>query len=195
MADLARVNASWQNWPGAPGTTTMFFDPGSMQTMVDAMRAFFQALVTLLPTGLKITVPAAGDVINDTTGNLVGAWTAATPPADVTGTSAAAYPGPAGAMVHWLTGGFLDGRRVRGRTFIVPITASFFDTNGTLGASTVTTIQNAANTFLTTVGTQFHIWHRPFAGDATHPAHIGGSATVTSARVPDLTVTLRTRRQ
>lgn len=194
MADLARVATTWQNFPGAPGVTTMFFENTDLQTKVDAVRTFFDAIKGMIPQGTLLTVPGVGDVINDADGDLVAAWSVTTAPSTVNGGGVGAFSGPSGAMVHWLTGAFLDGRRVRGRSFIVPIITTQYESNGTLSAVAVTTLQNAANALLTAVGGGMRVWHRPKEAVGDDPGHIGGSATVTSARVPDLAVVLRSRR-
>jgi len=189
MASMMRFHCAWQNWPGAPGVSTFYAEAGAdVSTITDALRAFYQALVTFLPTGLTIQVPSSGDIISDVDGSITGAWSDGTPVALVTGTAAGVYAGNAGAVVHWLTGGVVNGRRVRGRTFLVPLIGSSFDANGSLSAATITAITNAASTLVAAIGTNMLVWHRPKT-----PA-IGSSFDVSAFRVPDLAISLRSRR-
>jgi len=189
VADMMRFNVAWQNWPGAPGVSTFYAEQGAdVSTITDALRAFYLALITYVPTGLTIQVPSSGDIISDASGAITGAWSDGTPVTVVTATGAGTYAGNAGAVVHWLTSGVVNGRRVRGRTFIVPLVSSSYDANGSLSAATITALTNAATTLVAAIGTNMLVWHRPKT-----PA-IGSSFDVTSYRVPDLAVSLRSRR-
>lgn len=188
MADLARVRVAWQNWPGAPGVSTFYLNNPPTQAQIDAIRSFFNTLVAMLPSGMTIQVPNVGDVIDDATGHISGAWSVATQPATVTATGTGAYAGSAGMVVHWLTSSILNGRRPRGRTFLVPVVSTQFSTDGSPSSAALTTLAGAATGLLTSVGANMKVWHRPtnFAG--------GSSYTVTSSSVPDLSISLRSRR-
>lgn len=191
---IARVNSAWQNWPGAPGVTTFYASPTPLQADIDSVRAFFFALAGLLPTGLTIQVPSSGDNIDETDGTITGTWSVGVTPAVVTGTGAGAYAGNAGAVVHWLSNGIVAGRRVRGRSFIVPIISSSYDTAGSLSAATITTLTNAA-TALESSAFPMTVWARPFVHPTTPALNRAGSQhQVASIRVPDLAVSLRSRR-
>lgn len=190
MTAMHRISVAWQNWPGAPGVSQLFMTGGIVQANVDAVRSFFNAMVGVLPSGLTIQVPSIGDDLDDATGKIVGAWNVATTPPVVTGTATGAYPGNAGAVIHWQTALVKNGRRVRGRTFIVPLSsATAYESNGSLSSTTITTLQTAANGLVTALTPNFCVWHRPtgFSG--------GEFASIASAKVPDLAVSLRSRRQ
>ena len=188
MATISRIRAAWQNWPGAPGVSTFYAVMGPAQSEVDGVRAFFNALAALLPSGLTITVPPSGDNIDDATGQIVGAWSVTTPPAVVTGTGAGNYAGNAGACVHWTTGSVLLGRRVKGTTFLVPLVSTAFATDGSIGAATLTTLQTAAAGLVTAWAGNGKVWSRKTQ------FRQGSSYTVTGSSVPDLAISLRSRR-
>lgn len=188
MVDLARVRVSWQGWPGSPGVSTFYLTDSPTQLHIDAIRAFFNSIAGSLPTGLTVTVPASGDVIDDASGLIVDSWAVVTPPTVVTGTGTGNYAGNAGAVVHWLTSTVLNRRRIRGRTFLVPLVATAYDTAGSLSTTMISTLSAAATTMTSALGTNFRVWHRPANGGA------GASAVVTGFRVPDLAVSLRSRR-
>lgn len=188
MTDLNRVRVAWQGWPGSPGVSTFYIGGTVTQAQIDGIRAYFNSMAGSLPAGLTINVPASGDVIDDVSGLITSAWSVATTPTTVTGTGAGNYAGNAGAVQHWLTGSVINRRRVRGRTFLVPLVATAYDTAGSLSTTTISTMNAAGTALLTALGTGFRVWHRPNNGIS------GGSAVVTGFRVPDLAVSLRSRR-
>lgn len=190
---IQRVRVLMQNWPGAPGYINLY----ETSAVVDhtPIRTFFNSLITLFPTGLTITIPGSGDIINEGTGAIVGAWTVAAP-AVVTGSGVSAYAGGAGAVVDWLTSGVVAGRRPMGRTFLVPLVSAAMDTQGSLTSTTISTILTAAQAMIAAMGPTFLVWSRPFPGGPGNdpPSRLGTVNPVTSARVPDLAAVLRSRR-
>jgi len=184
--------------PGAPGVSTFYTGAAPLAADLTAIRTFFNALAAGLPNTLTITVQGLGDIVDDSNGALVGSWTQ-TAPATVLGTSASGYASPVGSLVHWLTGAVVDGRRLRGTTYIVP-TVNNYDANGTLLGAWVTTLTTAANAMFVSLGSNLVIWHRPKFG----PKPVGGgprpiirtgsSSGATGVFVPDKSVVLRSRR-
>jgi len=194
MADLKRCSVAWQGWPGAPGVTQFYLDDTGGQAQVDAIRAFFNASQSLFPAGLTIQVPNSGDTVDEITGKLTGTWSVATQPLPTTGNAPGAYAGNAGAVVHWLTQSVTRNRRIRGRTFLVPVVAAF-DTAGSLAPTAQSTISNAAAALVASAAGLIHVWVRPVYQPKTGVLLRGGmSAPITSSRVPDLAVSLRSRR-
>lgn len=185
---MYRIRAAWQNWPGAPGVTTFYQDPAIAQPNAAAVRSFFNTLAPLLPAGLTITVPSTGDIIEENTGALSGSWSVTPAPTVVTGTGTGNYAGNAGGVVHWLTTTVVNGRRVRGRSFIVPLIGSAFFTDGSLATATIGTMSTAASTMLAATADHFVVWHRP------RPGIPGSKAATVSSSVPDLAISLRSRR-
>ena len=186
MTDILHVVTTWQNWPGAPGYTHMFYSAGGAGVAATT-QTFFDAIKAALPTGVSIQVPGSGDILDPATGLITGSWSETTP-STVTGTGVSAYAGGAGALVSWRTGGLWRNRRVRGRTFLVPITSNNFDTNGSLAGSFISTLQTAANALIAAAGNELVVWSRP------GPHGAGAAFPVTTAIVPDLAVSLRSRR-
>ena len=184
MTELYRVRTDWTGLAGLPGVTTMYFL--DVVTAVASVDTFFAGLVSLFPEGLHLQVENSGDIIEDSTGDLTGAWSADTVSAH-TGGSSEAYAAPAGAVVDWMTDTIAHSRRLRGRSFLVPITAGRFQDDGTLSTITKTLIQDSANTLIAAQSTSFVVWHRGTGTDGTN-------GLVTSARVPDMAAVLRSRR-
>jgi hypothetical protein len=192
---LQRVRVDWTGFKGAPGFSNHYFSPGTPPPLT-ALRTFYEALKAFLPTGTTLTYPGAGDVINETTGTVTDSWTTAAP-ATTVGTGAGVYSGTSGFLVEWLTSTVLDGRRPRGKTFIVPVISTCLATDGTLSDTNVATVKAAADAFVAATTGQFFVWHRPIKNpDPPHNVtRLGGVAAVTGTLVPDKQMVLRSRRQ
>jgi hypothetical protein len=149
--------------------------------------AFFNTFKSGMPGSLTWTIDGAGDVINDATGDLTGAWTDAGA-GSVTSTGSGAYAAGTGLFVNWATGTIVNGRRLNGRTFVCPILGSGYDSTGTLGAATLAVFQTAA-TNLAATGSLV-IWHRP----TTPGGSDGSSSVVISGIARDQATSLKSRR-
>lgn len=187
MSAMAVIPAIWTGFQGAPGRSTFYCSPPDVDDVTANVRAFFQALQSFIPDVVNIQVAAAGDIIEDTTGVLTGNWAATTPPALVNCTGTGNYAAPSGAVVNWRTQAIVGGRRLRGKTFIVPITSTQLQSDGSLGTTFVVSLESAA-TALATAILPIRVWHRPVNGAG------GSSSPVTSAVVPDMVAVLRSRR-
>lgn len=158
---------------------------------VAAIRAAFDAAKGLFPTSLVINVPGEGDKIDDTTGNLAGVWSASQP-APVAGVGSDFFAAGVGCCIGWNTGGIVSGtkgpRKLRGRTFLVPLSTANYDQQGTIltGALGVADALAAA---LQAAG-PLAVWHRPTAPGASD----GNSYGVISHRVRDKVAFLSSRR-
>ena len=183
---ILRVRSTWQNWPGAPGVTDFYSRDLIAANFVNDVRSFFDAIKANLPSGLQIQTSGVCDIINEATGTLEGQDSTATP-AVVQGTNAGVYAGPTGAVIRWTTAGFVAGRRVQGRTFLVPLVGQS-DTNGTIISAVLTTLQTAADGLITAGAGDFVVWSRPrqFSSGSAH--------VVTGRVIPDLAAVLRSRR-
>lgn len=147
----------------------------------------FVTLAPAIPAGVTMTVPGTGDVIEDTTGDLVDVWTAAGGETVLASGAATAAAG-VGVCVNWLTGGIINGRRLRGRTFVVPITSTAFDSTGTITAPALSTFGSFANELM--AASPLAVWHRP----TTVGGSDGNSYGVTSNRIKDKVSFLSSRR-
>ena len=156
-----------------------------MAATLPLIRTFFEAFKTSIPSGVVITYPGGGDELTIETGVVTGGWSA-TPPAVTSWTGTGVYSGRTGACVSWHTSTVVGRRLVRGRTFIVPITASSYDSDGTLQNAGVAAWLAAAQA-LATSATPPLIYHRPVGG-------VGGIApATTSATVSDRVQVLTSR--
>jgi hypothetical protein len=182
---MLRVTALWTGFPGAPGFTNLYFG-GSGDTGIDAfdaanrVRSFFSGMTLCFPVSVNIQVQAQVAVVDAASGAQTGEITANPAPANVVGAGTGPFAAPAGACVTWRSPDFVGGRRVRGRTFLVPLAAAAYESDGTLLPARIAEIRSAATT-LAFGGTQppFGVWHRPAKGtQAGGSFHAAPSATV-----------------
>lgn len=158
---------------------------------VAAIRDAYQAMSAQLPSGVTVRVPGSGETIEDSTGDLTGVWNDAAPAVVVGGVVPQAAAG-VGACVTWNTGGIVTGtagpRRLRGRTFLVPLANACFDSDGTLTGPALASI-NAFGAGMIAAG-GFGVWHRPSSAAATD----GTSSSVLSYSLRDKVAVLTSRR-
>lgn len=190
---LFRVVVAWSGPQIKGSAVTVLHYDGTNQTAppVAAITTALGSLAGALPVGVVLNVPNSGDTIDDTTGHLTGAWSG-------TGGGAVNASGPAscaagvGACIEWSTGGIVNGkkgpRRLRGRTFLVPLHASMYDSDGTISGQGLNSLKTFADN-LAAAG-PLAIWHRPTTTGGTD----GTSYAVLSHNVRDKVAILTSRR-
>lgn len=187
MANLNRVRVALTGFIGGPGVNTFYgLEAASLRAHLGN---YYTALAAYLPTSVTWTIETTGDIIDPLTGDLVGTW-ADSSALTSSGSSSDAYAAPVGWCVNWMTGDVLDGHRLRGRTFHVPMGGSCSQNNGTLAETPLAAMRAAATAFIAACAGEFVIWHRP----KLSPAHAGGYSAVTSAVINDKASVLRSRR-
>lgn len=190
MATIERIVVRLDGWPGAPGFMTFYTsDAGASRSSI---QTFLNAWKNAVPNAVTFTIPAEGDVIDDSTGNLTGSWTAGTP-ITITGTGGGAFAAATGACITWYTNTVVTGpsgkpRRLRGRTFMVPLAPVAFDSDGTITAASLATFRTSADALR--VAINLRVWHRP----TTPGGSDGLSTTASSSNVADKAAVLRSRR-
>lgn len=189
MATVHRMAVAWSG-PMVTGTAVniLHFD-GSTDAAppVAAVKTAFQAISGTLPSGCTVTIPSSGDTFEDSTGELISVWTGSGGGA-VVGNGGSNIVAGAGATLGWVTGGIVNGRKVRGRTFIVPLANVAYDADGTLASGHLTVLQNLAAALMAT--TKLVVWHRP----TTVGGSDGDSFFVTAYKVRDKVAFLSSRR-
>lgn len=189
MTTLHRLVVQWQGPMVVGNAVSVLHWDGSDNAAppVAAVSAAFEAAKALFPVNLHIIVPGSGDTIEDTTGELTDVWTASGGD-DIEGTGAYGTAAGAGACIGWTTGGIINGRKLRGRTFIVPIHTMNYDDDGTLAPSSMVVLNGLANA-LQAAG-PLAIWHRP----TTVGGSDGNSYGVIANKVRDKVAFLSSRR-
>jgi hypothetical protein len=189
-----RVKIRWSGFTGSPGYTVLHFDAptaattAGAQAVYDHVRTFCTYVASALPTPVQLTTDSNVEVIDQTTAQLQDIFQV-TGGTGQSGGNTGGFSASTGACITWETGEIKNGRRVRGRTFLVPLSGSMYDTDGTLTSAALTDLQEGA-AFLAGGGFSFGILSRPSSQGAAD----GSFHTVTSGRISDKTAMLRSRR-
>jgi hypothetical protein len=210
MVNISTVTAIWSGFTGSPGYTLFRFaelDTGAkLNAAGAAMRTFLSTIATSMASGAGAwTIQVQGLVQHHEigTGDLVGESTMGTVPSVITGsgTAGSAYAGGSGAVVHWTTGATHGGRKIRGRTFLVPLLLTAFSADGTITTTLINSLTTAGGVLIADANADFGVYSRYWdkkPGDPpldVPPKQVGGSfTTATGIFVPDRAAQLRTRR-
>jgi hypothetical protein len=195
MVNMLRVRSALNGWSGGPGLTTFYFDPGvvtidaAMVTGVTGrVRAYFDAWKAFMPSANSAQVESTADILTAETGALVGTVTAGSAPSIVVGTGS--IPGPAFVcgIGRLTTNSFINGKRLRGRTYAGPLGAAFTDSVAPEGGF-LAALQTGLNAVLTSGGgPNLVVWHRPTNGTG------GAIAAVTNVSTSPTYGILKSRR-
>lgn len=195
--DMFRVTARWSGFQGAPGYSNFYFGSGFLdggllgdeaELLAGRVRDAFDEISTLLPTGVRINIDPEVPIIDSDSGT-IQSFNSIDPPPHVAAGARSDYAGPAGAVVTWRTNDLRNGRRIRGRTFIVPLATQSFESDGTLESDSLTALRAFADTLMgSSLDGDFGVWSRPGAGGG------GVFASVVGYSVPDMVAVLRSRR-
>lgn len=196
--DMMRVTARWTGFSGAPGYSNFFFASGFLdggllgdeaQALADRVANAFRAADLLLPEPVRISIEPEVPVIDSDTGE-IQSFNTIEPPAVVEGSGTTGeFAGPAGAVVTWRTSDVRGGRRIRGRTFLVPLRTFAYQSDGTLTSQAITELRAFADTMIGgDLDGDLGVWSRPVGGSG------GVFASVTGYTIPDMVAVLRSRR-
>lgn len=186
------LTAKWENFPGAPGWTRLKFngalDAAGAAAAAGNFKSFLNGIIGMVPTGITLTIQPTAEVYNDS-GVLTDVVAITPVPTAATGNAAGTYAGGVGAVVHWITGAIHLGAKVRGRTFLVPLAGSAFDSTGTLDNTKLLSLRGAADGLVASTPKLAVSSKKP-------PDGSGGNLTtvVISAVVNDKSAILRSRR-
>lgn len=203
MTELIRVKTRWDGFLGGPGYSVMHFrgfgsteggggdvDDASAAAAVNKVWDFFRQIPGIFPAAARITVEGEVDAIEDSTGALTNSFSGATK-ATISGTATGNYSAAAGGIINWRTGAIRNRRKIRGRTFLVPLAASAFRDNGQLSQQTIDTIRTVAAPLMNgTNGPQIGVYAR----ETIKGAADGQFAVASSMTIPTSGAILRSRR-
>ena len=197
MANVLKYQVAWSGWPGQPGLSTFYFAPSV--TDFTPVRTFFEAIKSHLVNGTQYAYPSVCDVLDVDTGKVVGVQTVTSLSPTTSTATTQQYSGATGSMVRWITNGFVNGNRVAGRTFLIPLPSTEFNTSGSIATASQTAFQAAATALITAMNPGFLIYARPFPGrnepgKPVIPARLGTVWPVQSSVVPNLAYVQRSRR-
>lgn len=190
---VIQYRAPWSVPNAGPSVSTFHFN-GDVVTnpaaLAAAVRVFFDGIKGTLPNDVIVNFASEFTIHNTGTGELTGT-VPVTPPAAVQGTVTGVWGGGSGYRVDWLTPFVRAGRRVRGRTFLVPAASSVFSNEGRVLGATGTTANAAGNAFLSAAsaaGNDLAVWSR--ATDTLQ----GATFEVDTVATSTLAATLRGRK-
>lgn len=183
MPNINRVRIGWLGWAGAPGVTTFYTIADSVPNTT-AIKAWMETLKNNIPSGSSLVLETTGQQVDSVTGKANGTWVG-TNQTTTTSTGTGSYAAPCGAQINWSTGAFVDGKAMRGRTFLVPLIAANYQADGTLLDAFRTAVITNAETFRNAMGGTLMAWNRK----------TGTLAAIIKADCPDKAVVLRSRRQ
>ena len=197
MANVLKYQVAWSGWPGQPGTSTLYFTPST--TDFTPVRTFFEAIKSHLVNGTQYTYPTVVDVLDVADGKVVGVQTVTTLSPTTSTATTQQYSGATGSMIRWITNGFVFGSRVAGRTFLIPLPSTEFNTSGSIATATQTLFQTSAQALITAMQPNFVVYSRPFPGrnvpgKPVIPEREGTIWPVQQAVVPNLAYVQRSRR-
>jgi len=186
---MTHLNRLVVGWAGAQITGTAvsvlhFSASDNSAPPVAAVKSAFSAASGMFPTGVTLTFPGSGDVIDDTTGDLTGVWSTSGG-GTVTGSGPANAAAGVGACISWTTGGIVTGlhgpRKLRGRTFLVPLASGLYGPDGKIISSQLAVLATLANALQ--ASGPLAIWHRPTSATATDGNSYGVISNKVSAKV------------
>lgn len=194
MPLMWRVTERWSGGQIGSGFTNLHFTEGigTAQQAADAVKQFFDDVYLSsggnLPTGVTLQSPSSVDIVDPVSGTLINSIPV-TGAKTLSGAASGTYAAPAGACITWTTSGVVDGHRVAGRTFLVPLASTKYQADGTIDDPYRTTLLTAAAA-LVAAAPELTIWHRPeskaLGGGSMHP--------VLALRLSDKVAILRSRR-
>jgi hypothetical protein len=159
----------------------------------NALHAFYNSVALYMPADITVSFDPVCKVIDADSGALVANLNSSTSPANVIGAITGSYPAGVGARLNWKTTTVHNRRFVRSATAIVPLHASAFTNNGSVGAAAQPAIQAAAVALLvamTTAALDLVAYHRP----ALHATSGGLAASIVGSSVGTTPMGLRSRR-
>lgn len=200
MVQVMRVKMRWDGFVGAPGFSVFHFrnlaEEGyttvDAEAAIDKVDAFAEGLKGLIPYNSRLTVQSDVECYDAATGQLQTVLGGTPAAAHVSlATAGMNYSSAAGASITWRSPEVRNGRRIRGRTFLVPLVAATFGGDGIIAANNMTQLNLIATNLRDDTGApDLVIWARPTAPGASD----GDLAAINSHSIPAVGAVLRSRR-
>lgn len=188
------IRTTWNGGIGGEGLTQLAVGGSGAQLdeALEAVHGFWTSIAGWIPNEYSLRVETLVEHYDEASGDLTGDYQSPITLAPVNGINAGEYHAAAGGRIDWRTSSIRFGRRVRGRTFLVPIGANNFSTGGSMATSWITGAQGYANSLLSNLesaGCPLQVWSRP---SEKHP--VGAISKVVAASVPQKAAILSGRR-
>ena len=145
---MMRARVQWSGTPvTGPGLSTFYWNDATYAGKPAALSALFTVLKNYVPTGVTWTIPAVADVVNVETGELEGSVVDGSNLTVLSSGGAVDFKPGVGGRILWATTGIVRGRKVQGKTYVVPLTSQEYP-NGTVQGGTVSAINTALATYI-----------------------------------------------
>lgn len=163
MAGLDQVIVNWIGPGHSPKVSIFFSDAdGDVAAFRNNLSVMLNAIAAYQSNQYSFRIDTSGDTFDEASGALIGSWTDSTLQSGTGLYSGQPMPDAAQVLLRWTTGQIVNGRRLRGRTY-VPGIAMDTTVNGNLNDGTVAIMSGLANDFVDST-TPPRIWHRPTGG-------------------------------
>nr|CRY97389.1 hypothetical protein [uncultured prokaryote] len=189
MVDLNEVLIDWIVPKGAGGVTVLFFAKESetaIQSQRDEINDFLNAKSSSFGIGVSGMVRKEGRILNEESGTLVGAWSDPRTKGLADGFGTDTVPNSSQGLIRWNTGQVVDGRFLKGHTYLPGMSESV-GVKGEVDPAVITSFNSVLASWIAS-GFGPVVWHRPKSG-------VGGAARIaTSATLWNEFGVLRGRR-
>jgi hypothetical protein len=189
-ATIYRIRVAFTGVSGTPWVATHYFNEaaGTAQAAANAVGVFWGTVDNQMNNLVNWATEADVALIDIPTGALTSVQS--TTPQTGTGASATGKMAlVAQGLLRWRTNSVVNGRNLRGRTFIPGLVTSVSN-DGQVAVANQTSINGAGNALIADASSDLVIWHRPT--ESAPASGVAGSATV--ATMWTQFAELRTRR-
>lgn len=196
MVAMQKMTATWTGFTGAPGTTTVFWNGGTLVNP-SQLKTFFDAYAAYIPNTVSILVNASGQYVESTTGLVTGTWSMSGPAPTIGTATGGVLLTAQGAQVRLETGQFRRGKHIRGRFYLIPCYSSILQSTGVISTTAKSALDAALQTMNSNTGGMFGMWHRPLKDYSVKPPLLkepGEWISVPSATVNTKVAVLTSRR-
>jgi hypothetical protein len=145
----------------SPWSGTSYFYSSTAVDLSSQISPLFDAIKQYFPPAMIWTFPGWYRELDETNGKLTDIVVGASQGTIQAPASSLAVAPSQGLQIRWNTNGFPHGRRVVGRTYLVPMLVNTYGTDGLGIASTCNTINAAADALRSRSGNELSIWNRP----------------------------------
>ena len=157
------VIVDWTTPAGSGFVSVLYFDSATANTVArNDVGDWLGTTDTLLSNATHWSVRPDTRLLDDATGTLVGAGTDGTIYSGTGNGASGSVPDAAQVLIRWSTNTIINGRFLKGRTYIPGCGADLMS-NGNVSSAGLTGFNTEANDFITASPT-FGVWHRPVSG-------------------------------
>lgn len=186
MPSIIKVVAEIRGTTGLPGLSASYWSAaGTIGTsaecadVVGRVRAFWQALITQLASGVTVDVSNICESYDVATGNITGVTLVSTP-AQVVSTGGSELPSATQLGLQLRTNLVVGRRLLKGRSFIGPLTTGANTGQGQPTSTALSTLSTATGSLTTgATASVMQVWHRPKGSPAS-----GGQASAVVGYAP-----------